>query len=185
MKWLKLAFKNVLRNKRRAVITMLITTLGVASILVGGGFANYTYVGLREMAARDSGHLIIAHQDYFTKDEETSMQYGLSNYQALAEELRADEHIRYILPRIEFSGLISNGDKSSIFIGAGVDPAGEFKVKGPFLTLVEGSVLSRRESADDPRIVIGKNMARSMGVKPGDSLTLMSTTVDGGLNALM
>ncbi len=78
--------------------------LGVASILVGGGFANYTYVGLREMAARDSGHLIIAHQDYFTKDEETSMQYGLSNYQALAEGLRADEHIRYILPRIEFSG---------------------------------------------------------------------------------
>ena len=82
-----------------------------------------------------------------------------------------------------FSGLISNGEKSIIFIGNGVDPAGEFRVKGPFLTMVAGSVLSRREKVEDPKVVIGKKMADSLGVAPGDFLTLMTTTVEGSLNA--
>ncbi len=184
MKWLILAYSNVLRNKRRTFITILIAAVGVTSILVGGGFANFTYEGLREMAARDSGHLIMAHKSYFDKEEEVQMQYGLSDYQQLSQSMVSDREIRYVLPRIQFSGLVSNGDKSSIFIGTGVDPAGEFKVKGPFLTMVSGSVLSKRETADNPMVVIGQKMAKSMNVKQGDYLTLMSTTTEGSLNAL-
>ncbi|MES2675758.1 MAG: ABC transporter permease [Pseudomonadota bacterium] len=184
MKWLKLAYANVLRNKRRTVITILITAIGMTSLLVGGGFANFTYQGLREMAARDSGHVIISHKNFVDKEEEVPMQYGIDNYQVLANEIRKNKDIRFALPRIEFSGLISNGDKSSIFLGTGVDPAGEFKVKGPFLTMVEGSVLSRREKLDEPKVIIGKGMAKSMGVSVGDSLTLMGTTTEGSLNAL-
>ena len=184
MKWLILAYSNVLRNKRRTFITILIAAVGVTSILVGGGFANFTYEGLREMAARDSGHLIMAHPSYFDKEEEMQMQYGLSDYQQLSQSMASDREIRYVLPRIQFSGLVSNGEKSSIFIGTGVDPAGEFKVKGPFLTMVSGSVLSKRETADNPMVVIGQKMAKSMNVKKGDYLTLMSTTTEGSLNAL-
>lgn len=183
MKWLKTAWRNVLRNRRRALITLAITAIGVTSILVGGGFANYTYEGLREMAARDSGHLLFSHKDYFAKDAETPMQYGLANYTKLITDVSQDKDIRYVLPRISFSGLVSNGDKSVIFMGTGVDPAGEFKVKGPFLTMVSGSVLSRREAVDDPKVVIGEKMAASLGVVPGDFLTLMTTTVEGSLNA--
>jgi len=184
MKWLKLAYGNVLRNKRRTLITIIITAIGVSSILVGGGFAHFTYEGLREMAARDSGHLIMAHKDYFNKEEESQLQYGLTDYKKLSTEMLKDREIRYVLPRIEFSGLISNGDKSVIFLGTGVDPAGEFKVKGPFLTMVSGSVLSRKESPDDPKIVIGKKMAASLNASVGDVLTLLSTTSEGSLNAM-
>ncbi len=184
MKWLILAYSNVLRNKRRTFITILIAAVGVTSILVGGGFANFTYEGLREMAARDSGHLIMAHPSFFDKEEEMQMQYGLSDYQQLSLSMASNREIRYVLPRIQFSGLVSNGEKSSIFIGTGVDPAGEFKVKGPFLTMVSGSVLSKRETADNPMVVIGQKMAKSMNVKQGDYLTLMSTTTEGSLNAL-
>jgi len=184
MKWLQLAWRNVVRNRRRALITMLICAVGVASILIGGGFANFTYEGLREMAARDSGHLVLAHKDFFDKDEEMPMQYGIADHQQLARDIAKDRGVRHVLPRIEFSGLVSNGDKSNVFIGSGVDPAGEFKVKGPFLTLVEGRVLSPREPKDDPHAVIGEGMARSLNVKTGDFLTLISTTTEGGLNAL-
>lgn len=111
------------------------------------------------------------------------MQYGLTNYTDLITEIGQDRDIRYVLPRINFSGLISNGDKSIIFMGTGVDPVGEFRVKGPFLTMVAGSVLSRRETTEDPKVVIGEKMAASLGVAPGDYLTLMTTTVEGSLNA--
>jgi putative ABC transport system permease protein len=60
MKWLKLAFLNIKRNSRRSIITIMITSIGVASILVGIGFANYTYTSLTEMSARSKGHLQLA-----------------------------------------------------------------------------------------------------------------------------
>jgi putative ABC transport system permease protein len=46
--------------------------------------------------------------------------------------------VRQVLPRVEFSGLISNGDKSTVMIATGVDPDAEFAVKGPFLKIDAG-----------------------------------------------
>lgn len=184
MKWLKLAIKNLFRNRRRAFVTVLITAVGVSAILIGGGFANFTYLSLKEMAARASGHLIVAHQDYFDKEEESPMEFGLEEYQTLTKTLKADPDVRYAIARIDFDGLISNGEKSTIFMGAGVDAKYEFKIKGPFLDVESGNVLSKREREDDPKIMLGVDLAKSLNAKVNDSLTLMSTTVDGGLNAM-
>ncbi len=184
MRWIKLAYKNVLRNRRRALVTILISTLGVTGILVSGGFANFTYVSLKEMAARSSGHLIAGHAKYFDQEEEVPMEFGLSDYQAVAAAIKRDPDVRYVIPRINFSGLISNGDKSTIFMGSGVDVKYEFKVKGPFLRVEKGSTLSRRETVDDPKVMLGVGLAASLKAEPGDILTLLGTTVEGGLNGI-
>ncbi len=183
-RWIKFALLNVLRNRRRGLTTLLIIAVGSAGILIGGGFALYTYKSLREMAARDKGHLILARHGYFDEQEETPLALGLTDYQEKARLLQNDGRVRAVLPRLAFSGLISNGDKSSVFVGGGVD-IDEFKVKGPFLRLSAGHGLSSRPAPDgDPRVMIGEGLARIMNARPGDSLTLMSTTVEGSLNAL-
>ena len=184
MNWLKLAIKNVLRNRRRALVTILITAVGISAVLIGGGFANFTYVSLKEMAARSSGHLIVAHKNYFSTEENTPMEFGLGEYASLAKALKTDDAVRYVIPKIEFTGLISNGDKSTIYMGSGVDPSQEFKVKGPFLDVTSGNVLSRREQLNDPKVMLGSELAKSLNAKINDSLTLLSTTVDGSLNAI-
>jgi putative ABC transport system permease protein len=183
MRWLKFALLNVLRNRRRGVVTILIIAVGCTGILVSGGFALYTYDSLREMSARESGHLILAHSGYFDQQEESPMALGLSDYRVIRESLSEYSAIRAVLPRVEFTGLISNGEKSSVFVGNGVE-VDEFKVKGPFLKVVSGSTLSSHPAQrSDPQILIGEGLARIMNASVGDSLTLMSTTVDGGLNA--
>lgn len=185
MKWLKFAIANVLRNRRRSLVTILIAAVGTAGVLVGGGFALFTYESLAEMAARDSGHLILAQRDYFSRDEDTPMQLGLENYAALREKIEQDERVRMALPRVQFSGLISNGDKSAIFVGAGIDPEGELSVKGPAMNVVSGSLLSSKTAAGAaPEVVIGAELARQMKAEPGSGLTLLSTTTSGSLNAL-
>jgi ABC-type lipoprotein export system ATPase subunit len=60
MKWILFAWKNVMRNKRRSLTAMLITAMGTAAVLIGGGFALFTYESLEEMTARDSGHVVLA-----------------------------------------------------------------------------------------------------------------------------
>ena len=137
MKSLLLAWHNVMRNRRRSLVTILIATLGTASILVAGGFALYTYESLREGSAREVGHVTIAHKDYFEKDEETPLQLGLEGYGGLVRTLEQDPRVRRVLPRVSLSGLVSNGDKSMIFMGIGADLAAEAAVRGPFLKLVD------------------------------------------------
>ena len=185
MKWFIFAGKNILRNRRRSLITILITAVGTAGILIGGGFALFTYESLQEMAARESGHLIVAHRNFFTSDEDTPMQYGLDNVAGMKKRLEQDNDVRMALPRVQFSGLLSNGDKSSVFVGMGVDPAGEFYTKGPALTVVSGATLSATSKADAPaEIMLGTGLARQMKATSGTVLTLLSTTTSGSLNAL-
>jgi putative ABC transport system permease protein len=184
MKWLWFALKNVLRNRRRAAITLLIAAVGTAAVLVGGGFALYTYESLQEMSARDSGHVVLAHQHYFEREEDTPMELGLTGYAALKSAIEQDRRVRSVLARVQFNGLISNGDKSTIFFGTGVDPTGEFAVKGPFLKILSGSILSGRpQPGTDPEVLLGKDLARQLKAEVGSSLTLLSTTTENSLNA--
>ncbi|MBL7003684.1 MAG: ABC transporter permease [Gammaproteobacteria bacterium] len=184
MNWLIFAIKNVFRNRRRALITILITAIGTVAIMLSGGFALFTYEGLQEMAARSSGHIIVAHKDYFDQEEETPMELGMVNYQQKIEQLKEDKRVRKVLPRTALSGLISNGDKSAIFMGSGIDPE-EFVVKGPSLEMVAGRRLSRNlEKLETPEIMLAKDLAKSMQVEVGGYLTVMVTTADGVLNAI-
>ncbi len=184
MNWILFAIKNVFRNSRRAFITIIITAIGTAAIMTAGGFALFTYEGLEEMSTRDSGHIIIGHKDYFTKEEETPLELGLEGYQTILDKADKDERVRKVLPRVAISGLISNGDKSAIFMGTGIDPE-EFVIKGFTITINSGSRLSRNPDPDkDPEVMVASDLARIMKVKIGSYLTVMSTTSDGVLNAI-
>jgi putative ABC transport system permease protein len=184
MTWLWFALKNVRRNGRRALLTFLIAGVGAAALLVFGGYGQYTYAALQEASARDTGHLVLAHRDFFDGDEDLPMQHGLADPAGLEGGLREDPRVRAALPRLQLSGLLSNGDKSAVFVGTGVDAGGEFKVRGPFLTLTEGTALSPTPAPGElPEILVGKELARTLRAHPGSVLTLLATTVEGSLNA--
>lgn len=180
--WMKFAFYNTLRNRRRSSITVAVAALGTAAILLAGGFAYSTYEGLAQISARSTGHLIIGKPQHFTSDQDVPLQYGLDNAGDLKNKILADPAVRYVLPRIEYSGLISNGDKSTIMLAIGIDPDAEFSVKGPTLTVKEGELIQTEST--EAEIVLGEALARSLKAKPGSSLTLMASTTDGALNAV-
>ena len=85
-------------------------------------------------------------------------------------------------PRIQFSGLISNGDKSAVFIGSGIVPESEFRLRGWQISLVAGELLAAGEAV--PEVVLGAELAKLMKAGPGSSLTLLATTTEGSLNAV-
>ena len=70
------------------------------------------------MSARLSGHLILGQPAQFEQDEDTPLQHGLDEPGALGQQLRADPAVRFVLPRITFSGLFSNGDKSTVMLAS-------------------------------------------------------------------
>jgi len=181
MKWLKFAWLNTLRNRRRSLVTVSIAALGTAAILLAGGFALYTYQGLAQAAARTTGHLIVGTPAQFARDEDVPLQHGLDGVAALRSRLLADPAVRHVLPRVEFSGLVSNGEKSTVMMAAGIDPDSEFAVKGPFLQVTAGDVLQGGRSGE---VMLGEGLARSLKARPGSGLTLLASTTEGALNAI-
>lgn len=179
-RWLTFAWLNTLRNRRRSAVTVAIAALGTAAILLAGGFALFTYQGLAQISARTTGHLIVAKPEQFQRDEDTPLQNGLDDVAALQAKLLADPAVRHVLPRVEFNGLISNGDKSTVMVAAGIAPDAEFAVKGPFLAIKAGDVLSAEQRN---RVMLGVGLARSLKAQPGASLTLLTSTTEGALNA--
>jgi len=181
LRWLRFAWANTLRNRRRSAVTVAMAALGTAAILLAGGFALFTYQALAESSARTTGHLIVAKPAQFSQDEDVPLQHGLPDAAALKARLLADDAVRQVLPRVEFSGLISNGDKSTVMMAAGIDADAEFAVKGPFLTMKSGQVLASDQRA---RVMLGEGLARSLKAEPGSGLTLLASTTNGALNAL-
>ena len=56
--YLKLAIRNVFRNRRRTLITLAAMGFGAAAIIVFGGFVHSIYFGVRESTIRSQvGHL--------------------------------------------------------------------------------------------------------------------------------
>jgi len=184
MKWITLAWQNLGRNRRRTLATLLLIAIGVTGIMTTTGFALYTYESLQEFAMRENGQLILSTPEYFSEDEEYPLQYGIDGPEVIRKKLLEDISISYVLASVEFNGLITNGEKSTIFLGRGVDTDLP-KVMGPALDITEGRNLSKKpDETADFEVILGQKLAASLDAEIGTGLTLMSSTADGALNAI-
>ena len=180
-KFLLLAFRNVFRNRRRTMMTLLVVAGGVAGLLLVGGFFSFMFWGLRESTIRNGlGHLQVFNAERFRRDEMHVLENGLDHYRKIAAMAEGLPHVRGVTARIEFYGMVSNGAKSSVFMGSAVDPAKERQM-GFVPRISAGRYL---DGANENEALIGAGLARSMNVKPGDGLTLLAVTADGALNGI-
>lgn len=183
LKFLVLAIRNVFRNRRRTVMTLLMVGSGVAGLLMVGGFFAFMFRGLRESTIRNGlGHIQIFTAAHFQRDEVHVLDTGISDWRQVAVSAHSLPHVLGVAPRIEFYGMLSNGVKSSVFMGSAVDPDDEHKM-GFSPNLVSGRDLDEHSSGD-AEALIGDGVARSMNVKAGDGLTILAVTADGALNGI-
>ncbi len=182
-KFLPLAFKNVFRNRRRTIMTLAMVGGGVAGLLLVGGFFASMFLRLRENTIHGGlGHLQIYNSQFFRSDEVHALDNGLTNWQQVATAVSGNVHVRGVAPHIDFYGMISNGMKSSVFMGNAVDSAAE-RHMGFTSNIVSGRDLDGHNGGD-VEALIGSGLAKSMNVKAGDGLTLLAVTSDGALNGL-
>jgi putative ABC transport system permease protein len=182
-KFLLLAFRNVFRNRRRTMMTLLMVGGGVAGLLLAGGYFAFMTRGLREDTIRNGlGHIQIFTAEHFRRDEVHVLDTGIDNWREIAANVSTGGHVRGVAPRIEFYGMVSNGSKSSVFMGSAVDPVAESSL-GFRPNLSSGRDLTGKP-AGEVEALIGAGLAKSMNVKVGDGLTLLSVTTDGALNGV-
>ena len=65
MMTLKIAFRNILRNRRRSMMTLLAIAVGAVGIVLFGEFVRFVTAGLETNAVDKVGHLTVFSTGYF------------------------------------------------------------------------------------------------------------------------
>jgi putative ABC transport system permease protein len=177
-----LALRNVRRNRRRSLLTAGIVVFGFAAFALAGGFISQTFEGLKDGTIRGGvGHLQVARRETFAGAEERTLEHGISDVERVEGVIRKDPAVAAVLPRIDFVGLVSNGNRSVPYLGVGFDPVDEAKNMETRTLLASGRWFS---GPDEIAVVLGTGLAGAVGAKAGDTVTVFGTTPEGVLNAI-
>jgi putative ABC transport system permease protein len=177
-----LALRNVRRNRRRSLLTAAIVVFGFAAFALAGGFVSQTFEGLKDGTIRGGvGHLQIARAETFSGAEERTLEHGVSDVGRVSALVAKDPGVKAVLPRIDFVGLLSNGNRSVPYLGVAFDPEQEAREMETRSMLASGRWFAR---PDEVAVVLGAGLARAAGAKAGDTVTVFGTTPDGVLNAI-
>lgn len=178
----ELALRNVLRNRRRSVLTAGVVVFGFAAFALAGGFMSQTFDGLRQGTIRGGvGQIQVAQPETFRGAEDRTLEHGIADAATVESVLRRDPDVEAVLPRIDFVGLVSNGARSIPYLGVGFDPAPEATAMDTKALVKEGRWFA---SSGEAGVLLGTGLALALQVRPGGTVTMFSTTPDGVLNAL-
>lgn len=136
MNFIKLGWRNILKNRRRSLITVLAVALGFASINLFSGYIHNVYDGLAEQAIRGEGlgHLTLMKPGLLKEGKLEPEKFLLKSdeIQRITGLLSQDETVRLVTPRLAVSGIVSNGKVSTIFLGEGMVPEDMAVIRGDF-----------------------------------------------------
>lgn len=178
---LRIAFRNIFRNKVRTTITLAAIAFGGISLILTGGFIRDIFEQLREATIHSQlGHLQVYREGFYEKGTAQPFQYIIPDPQKVRETISATPGVSFVTPRLEFSGLLSSGETTTSFLAQGVDPAMEKRL-GTFVVMSEGDYLS---ASDRYGAILGRGLAASINVKVGDTVTLLTNTRAGSINAI-
>lgn len=178
---LKLSLRNVLRQKIRSGMTLAAIVFGVCGLILSGGFVEDIFVQLGEAIVHSqTGHIQVFRKDFLEKGTRQPEHYLIDKPEELARRISEQPTVAEVSARLNFAGLLNNGRRDLAIIGEGVEPAKEARL-GTYLKLIKGRQLADEDAFG---MLLGEGVAHSLGLKPGDSATLVMNTADGALNTL-
>ena len=168
---LKLAVRNLTRNRRRSLTTILAMVIGMVALLLFGGFISSIYFGLQTGIVRSQGHLHIYQQGYLEYGSSRPTDYYIDQYKTVIDTINKDavlkDTIEVVTPVVSLAGIAGNysADSSKTFFGAGVIPSDKNKMKrwDPYNLDIESPPMVLTDNSIGEG-VIGLGMARMLNL---------------------
>jgi putative ABC transport system permease protein len=185
--WIKIAFRNILKNRRRSLATLLAIGIGFAALSLFRGYTHNVYSGLRRSAINGEGlgHLTIYKHGWLDKGRIDPVPYMFSpqELRTLLGVVEADADVVLATPQLYISGLVSNGRISMIFLAKGVIPRDERTIIGAWeiRRALQGPGLHDQQRAG---VEMAQELARTLELPLGGHGVVMAATLDGQVNAL-
>ncbi|HVF64128.1 MAG TPA: ABC transporter permease [Casimicrobiaceae bacterium] len=176
---LRLAFRNMLRQRARAGLTLAAIALGVASLALSGGFVEDILHQLREATIRSQlGHVQVLKAGRSVSGGQQPYEFLIDRPNVVLNAVARLPGVTTRARRLNFSGLVSNGEGELPILGEGVDPGPEARI-GSAMAMLAGRQLN---ASDTFAAVVGEGVASAMKLRVGDRIDLLTSTVDGATN---
>lgn len=167
MMTLSLATRNLLRNRRRSLSTLLALAIGATSVLLFGGYSADIRYSLLTGYVQSGGHLQILHKDFFQFGSGNPTSYGIAGYAKLIDAIRQDpelkSEVRVVSPTLQFGGLAGNYEagvsRTVIGVGYVANDVTRMREWNEFRIPSLAPVYALTKAADDAAIV-GIGVAR-------------------------
>lgn len=164
--YVKLAWRNLWRNKKRTLIAAASVFFAVILALIMRSMQTGYYDYMIDASVRMyTGYIQIHGKDYWEKRSlEESMVINEKQY----SELKKIKGITLAVPRFETYSLISHGNKTKVTQITGIDPKEENKLTDLNKKLIQGNLLDDSSKG----IVIAQGLAEILKAGVGDSVVI-------------
>jgi ABC-type lipoprotein release transport system permease subunit len=171
----RIAYRDLRRNKRRSILTLIAVALGMGLLVTLSGLVEGEIAGALENSIRlQTGHLQVREESY--DEDKVSLKWEdlLTNAPGLAVQVQALPGVRAATPMLWATGILGTRDETVGVRVFGIDPFSE--AHAPIReSLVAGQFLS---PDDRSGILIGQQLAKSLGLAEGSQISLLVNTAD-------
>ncbi len=168
--YLRLAWRNIWRHKRRTIIIVLAMSLTLALMMFYDGLMNGFTDAIYGNAVKVLGGNIQIHAQGYREQANSTPLLPLTDGQAVVNAAEANPMVVAATQRINTGGLVTSREGAFAVGITGIEPEKELKVNiiGQYVT--EGRNLT---GDDTDSLLIGKGLADAMNVKVGDRITMV------------
>jgi len=174
---LKIAWRNIWRNKRRTLITIASIMFALFFAIVMRGFQVGSYAKMKENAIKSySGYIQIQKKGYWNEKNINNI-FEFDQQKIL--DLESDSRVNIIIPRLESFALASSGDVTKGVAVMGISPEKENKMTKIKSYLQQGDFIN----ADDRSVLVAEELAKFLKININDTLVLFSSGYHGATAA--
>jgi putative ABC transport system permease protein len=175
----KLAWRNVWRNKRRTILTLLTIVVGCAMIIFMNALAKGGHDQMIEDAVGlNTGHIQIHEKGFW---ENQTIDYAIKVTPEILRAIKSNPQISGYSIRVITGGLLSYMENTAGAVVQGIDPELEMSVSNLHTKILLGGRFLK--SADRTEIVMGEILAKNIGASVGSSISMISQGFDGSIAA--
>lgn len=177
----KIAIRNLLRYRRRTLLTASLVAIGVVFVLVfvatSGSFKNMI---ISQVTDSMLGHIQIHRKGYVASIDNLPLTMNIKTQAAakLEKVLSETPGIEAYSPRIKFGGGFSNFTETTNIRLNGVFPEKEMRT----VPLLGARIIKGQKIIKKGEVVIPELLAVGMKVKVGDMVVIIATNKDGSVN---
>lgn len=170
---IKIAWRNIWRNKRRTFITVASIMFALFFAIIMRGFQKGSYAKMKENAIESySGYLQIQKKGYW---DDKNINNSMFLDAQIVRNLESDSRVSVIIPRLESFALASSGESTKGVMVTGIDPDKEDKMTRIKSYLKIGSFID----SSDKSIMVAEGLAEFLRLKVNDTLVLFSSGYHG------
>ncbi|MCB9267266.1 MAG: ABC transporter permease [Lewinellaceae bacterium] len=174
---LKLAWRNIWRNKRRTLITVATLFFAVILAVVTRSMQNGTYDSMiANVVSFYYGYLQVHHDGYW---EERSLENSFAESDSLLQEIQSAPSVKTVVPRLESVALMASDSITKGGMVVGTIPSLEDEMTGIRSKITDGRLPERSEEA----VLLTEGMASYLNLHTGDTLIIIGQGYHGAMAA--